>query len=174
MARSRSTRPTGKRRASTVKHRASTASRRAATARSSASDALYPRALVASQLARVRELCHQLPDVTERPSHGSQTFFVGKRTFAYFLDNHHGDGRLALWCAAPEGAQAMLVDSDPDGYFLPPYVAHRGWIGVRLDRDLAWNQVASVLEAAHQMHHRPPRAAKPARSSPARTGRPRT
>ena len=161
MARSRSTRPTGKRRASTAKRRASTASRRAATARSSASDALYPRTLVASQLARVRELCHQLPDVTERPSHGSQTFFVGKRTFAYFLDNHHGDGRLALWCAAPDGAQAMLVDSDPDSFFLPAYVAHMGWIGVRLDRELPWNQIAMVLEAGHQMHYRPPRI-KPA------------
>jgi hypothetical protein len=130
----------------------------------------YPRALVASQLTKVRALCRALPDVTERPSHGSPTFFVGKRTFAYFLDNHHGDGRLALWCAAPDGAQAMLVDSDPDGYFLPPYVAHRGWIGVRLDRDLAWNQIAGVLEAAHQMHFRPPRAAKPSRSATARRG----
>ena len=133
----------------------------------------YPRALVASQLARVRALCHELPDVTERPSHGSPTFFVGKRTFAYFLDNHHGDGRLALWCAAPEGAQAMLVDSDPEGYFLPPYVAHRGWIGVRLDRDLPWNQIAMVLEAAHQTCYRPPRAPKPARSGSAPTGRSR-
>jgi hypothetical protein len=68
----------------------------------------------------------------------------------------------------------MLVDADPEGYFLPPYVAHRGWIGVRLDRDLPWNQVASVLEAAHQMHHRPPRAATPARSRAARTGRARS
>src|SRR3954453_21217779 len=134
----------------------------------------YPRALIASQLARVRALCRELPDVSERPSHGSPTFFVGKRTFACFLDNHHGDGRLALWCAAPDGAQAMLVDSDPERYFLPPYVAHRGWVGVRLDRDLPWNQVAGVLEAAHQMHHHPPRAAKPARSGAARTGRPRT
>src|SRR5215468_608155 len=132
-----------------------------------AAPASYSRARVASQLAKVRALCHQLPGVIERPSHGSQTFFVGKRVFAYFLDNHHGDGRLALWCAAPDGAQAMLVDSDPDGYFLPPYVAHRGWIGVRLDRDRPWTQVASVLEAAHQMHHRPPRAAKPARSTAA-------
>jgi hypothetical protein len=149
-SRSRSTRPAR-----------STASRRASGATfsdSAPSDALYPRALVASQLARVRELCHRLPDVTERPSHGSPTFFVNdKRTFAYFLDNHHGDGRLALWCAAPDGAQAMLVDSDPDGFFLPPYVARLGWIGVRLDRDVPWNRIAMVLEAAHQTRYRPPR-----------------
>jgi len=87
----------------------------------------YSRALVASQLAKVRALCRELPEVTERPSHGSPAFMVNdKRAFAYFLDNHHGDGRLALWCAAPEGAQAMLVDSNPEHYFLPPYVAHMG------------------------------------------------
>src|SRR5204862_240942 len=82
-----------------------------------------------SQLAKVRAACRALPEVTERPSHGSPAFLVNdKRAFAYFLDNHHSDGRLALWCAAPEGAQAMLVDSNPDHYFLPPYVAHLGWI----------------------------------------------
>lgn len=130
------------------------------SARPAAAPAPYPRALVTAQLAKVRAVCRELPDVTERPSHGSPTFFAGKRTFACFLDNHHADGRLALWCAAPDGAQAMLVDSDPDQYFLPPYVAHRGWIGVRLDRDLPWPQIASVLEAAHQTCHQPPRAVK--------------
>lgn len=136
-----------------------------------ASPAPYPRALVASQLAKVRALCHALPDVTERPSHGSPTFFVGKRTFAYFLDNHHGDGRLALWCAAPDGAQAMLVDTKSDHYFLPPYVARLGWIGVRLDRGGPWNEIAMVLEAAHQTRYRPPRARKPPAKRPSRTAK---
>jgi hypothetical protein len=129
----------------------------------------YPRKLVASQLARVRALCLALPDVSERASHGSPGFFVGKRTFVYFLDDHHGDGRLALWCAAPDGAQAMLVDSDPEHYFVPPYVGHRGWIGVQLDGALPWNQVAMVIEAAHQVCYRPPRVRKaPARAGAAR------
>lgn len=137
-----------------------------------ASPAPYPRALVASQLAKVRALCHALPDVTERPSHGSPTFFVnGKRTFAYFLDNHHGDGRLALWCAAPDGAQAMLVDSNPERYFLPPYVARLGWIGVRLDRDAPRNEIAMVLEAAHQTRYQPPRVRKPPAKRPARAAK---
>jgi len=137
-----------------------------------AADALYPRALVTKQLARVRELCHRLPDVTERPSHGSPTFFVNdKRTFAYFLDNHHGDGRLAVWCAAPDGAQAMLVDSDPEGFFLPPYVARLGWIGVRLDRDVPWNRIAMVLEAAHQTRYRSPRVKPASRPARGRSGR---
>jgi len=125
----------------------------------------YPRTLVTSQLARVRELCHQLPDVIERPSHGSPAFLIGgKRAFAYFLDNHHGDGRLALWCAAPDGAQAMLVDSNPGHYFVPPYVGPSGWVGVRLDRDAAWSEIAAVLEAAHQLRHQPPRAARSPRA----------
>ena len=123
----------------------------------------YSRALVESQLAKVRAACRALPEVTERPSDGSPAFLVNdKRAFAYFLDNHHSDGRLALWCAAPEGAQAMLVDSNPDHYFLPPYVAHLGWIGVRLDRKTPWSEIAAVLEAAHQTRYKPPRVSKPA------------
>jgi hypothetical protein len=106
--------------------------------------------LAAKQLAKVRAVARALPDASERLSHGSPSFYLGgKRAFMYFCDNHHHDGRLALWCCAPEGAQAMLVDSNPDVYFLPPYVAHLGWVGVRLDRDAAWPEIAAVIEAAH-------------------------
>jgi len=103
----------------------------------------------AAALAKVRKLCSALPEVSERPSHGSPAFLVGKKMFAYFLNNHHGDGRLALWCGVPDGMQRALVDSDPEVYFVPPYVGPSGWVGVRLDRALPWPQIASVLEAAH-------------------------
>jgi hypothetical protein len=103
----------------------------------------------AKQLARVRRFCLALPGTTERPSHGAATFFVKQKVFVYFVDNHHGDGRLALWCAAPAGAQAMLVDSNPAHYFVPPYVGHRGWVGVRLDLDAAWREITSVIESAY-------------------------
>ncbi len=130
--------------------------RKPATLRAATAAPQYSRARVGAQLAKVRALCLSLPDVTERPSHGSPAFLVNdKRPFAYFLDNHHGDGRLAVWCAAPEGAQAMLVERSAEHYFLPPYVAHRGWIGVRLDRKAPWNEVAMVLEQAHQTRHKP-------------------
>jgi hypothetical protein len=109
-----------------------------------------PKELVELQLSRVRELCTSLPDVTEKISHGFPTYFVKKKCFAYFLDNHHNDGRLALWCMAPPGAQAMLVDSDSDYYFVPPYVGHQGWVGVRLDKDNEWSQIAAVLENAYE------------------------
>jgi hypothetical protein len=101
-------------------------------------------------LERVRAACLALPEVVERPSHGSPAWFVrGKKTFVMYLDDHHGDGRLALWCAAPEGAQPGLVAAAPEQYFVPPYVGHRGWVGVRLDRDLAWDAIAGAIEEAY-------------------------
>jgi len=102
-----------------------------------------------SPLERVRELCLALPEATERASHGAPSFFVrDKRCFVMYLDDHHGDGRLALWCAAPEGMQDALVAGDPEAYFVPPYVGHRGWIGVRLDRSLPRDEVAGAVEDA--------------------------
>jgi hypothetical protein len=106
---------------------------------------------VADALERVRRLAVALPEVTERPSHGAPTFFVrGQKTFVMFHDDHHGDGRLALWCAAGPGEQTALVAEDPERYFVPAYVGHRGWIGVRLDRGLDWDDVARVIEDAYR------------------------
>lgn len=114
-----------------------------------------------SQLAKVRAFVKGLDGASEKTSHGSPGFFVKNKAFAYFCDDHHGDDRIALWCAAPEGAQAMLVDSDPDVYFVPPYVGHLGWVGVRLDREAPWQQVAAVLEAAHGVRAAPKRKPRP-------------
>jgi hypothetical protein len=102
-------------------------------------------------LARVRALCLALPETTERLSHGAPTFFVrGKKTFVMFHDDHHGDGRLAIWCAAPMGAQEAMVRSEPDRFFRPAYVGHRGWLGLRLDRDLDWDEVAGIVDDAYR------------------------
>ena len=101
-------------------------------------------------LERIRELCLALPETSERPSHGAPTFFVrGKRAFLMVLTDHHGDGRFAIWCAAPDGVQTMLVEADPERYFVPPYVGHRGWLGVRLDLDLDGNELAGIVEDAY-------------------------
>jgi hypothetical protein len=102
-------------------------------------------------LEQVRAICRALPEVTERLSHGSPTFFVrGRKTFVMYQDDHHGDGRLALWCAAPTGAQAELVSAEPDRFFVPPYVGHRGWLGVRLDHDLDWDEISGIVGDAHR------------------------
>lgn len=101
-------------------------------------------------LQRLRELCLGLPETSERLSHGAPTFFVrGKRAFLMVLTNHHGDGRFAIWCAAAAGLQEMLVDTDPEKFFRPPYVGHRGWLGVRLDRGLDWDELAGIAEDAY-------------------------
>jgi hypothetical protein len=109
-------------------------------------------------LTRVRKLCLALPDASERASHGAPAFFWrGKSCFVMFLDDHHGDGRLALWCVAPRGAQGMLVESDPEVFFVPPYVGPSGWVGVRLDRGAKWPMIAEVITQAYETR----RAKKP-------------
>ena len=101
---------------------------------------------------RLRELCAMFPEVTERVSHGAVTFFVkGKRTIAYLTDDHHGDGMLALVCPAPPGVQEELIAADPQRFFRPPYVGHRGWIGLRVDVDPDWDEVAELVEDAYRM-----------------------
>jgi hypothetical protein len=65
------------------------------------------------------------------------------------VDNHHGDGRFAIWCAAPPGDQQLLVDADPERFFVPPYVGHRGWLGVRLDRAIDPGELAGIVEDAY-------------------------
>jgi hypothetical protein len=103
-------------------------------------------------LQRIREICLALPAAVERLSHGAPTFFVeGKKTFVMFMDDHHGDGRLAIWCSAPPGAQSTLVDEEPDRFFVPPYVGHRGWLGVRLDRQVDWDEIAAIVEDGYRV-----------------------
>ena len=119
-------------------------------------------------LQRLREICLRLPETSERLSHGAPTFFVrGKRAFLMVLTNHHGDGRFAIWCAAAAGLQEMLVDADAEKFFRPPYVGHRGWLGVRLDRGLDWDELAGIAEDAY-VEVAPPKLVEAARLRSAR------
>ena len=97
---------------------------------------------------RLRYLCAALPDVTERLSHGEPAWFVRDRSFATTADHHHDD-RLAVWLAAPAGRQESLVETDPERFFRPPYVGHRGWVGVYLDVPVDWAELAQLLVEAH-------------------------
>jgi hypothetical protein len=123
-----------------------------------------------SPLERVRRICLALPETNERASHGSPTFFIrDKRSFVSYMDDHHGDGRLALWCASSTDVQQMLATSRPEQFFVPPYVGHLGWIGVRLDRDLSWDEIAGVIADAHAVvMDRLPRPRAAPRPSPPR------
>ena len=102
-------------------------------------------------LERLRKICLALPEATEKIAWGEPTFRVRDKMFGMFTNNHHGDGRVALWCKAPEGVQEILVSADPRRFFVPPYVGHKGWIGVRLDVDVDWDEVADLVKDSYQM-----------------------
>ena len=102
-------------------------------------------------LIRLREIIGAWPETDERISHGSPTFWGGKKTFASFHVDHHGDGRIAVWCKFTKEDQSDLVESNPDVFFVPPYVGPSGWIGIRLEGKVDWGVVAGLLEEAYRM-----------------------
>lgn len=86
------------------------------------------------QIERVRKICGTLPETTEKISHGEPTWFVRKKVFAMFSNNHHNDGHVAVTVPAAIGIQAALIKASPEKFYRPPYVGVRGWIGIELDR----------------------------------------
>jgi hypothetical protein len=109
------------------------------------------RAVPTDPLESLRKLCLAMPESTERVSHGEPTWFVrDKKTFVTYAGHHHDD-RVGFWCAAPPGAQQALVASAPDRFFRPPYVGHRGWLGVYLDVPVDWDEIAEIVEDAFRM-----------------------
>jgi hypothetical protein len=112
----------------------------------------YGSADVARALRMVRTAALRWPETSERVSHGGPAFFIAdKRCFVMFLDDHHQDGRLAIWCAAPDGVQVEMVEVEPDRFFRPPYVGHRGWLGVQLLGLTQPELEAIVLDAYRQV-----------------------
>ncbi|MHC1561562.1 MmcQ/YjbR family DNA-binding protein [Actinomycetospora sp. C-140] len=104
-------------------------------------------------VAHLREVCLALPEATEKISHGSPSWFV-RKMFASYVGRHHGDEHLALWIAAPVGVQEEMVDAEPDRFFVPPYVGHRGWLGLRLDVEPGgpdWDEVRAVVTDAYRV-----------------------
>ncbi len=101
---------------------------------------------------RLRELCLALPEVTERLSHGEPTWFVrGRKVFVNLADHHHDD-RLGFWCACTADERDALVAERPEAFFRPPYVGHRGWLGVYLDiPDPDWAEIAELVREAYRL-----------------------
>lgn len=119
---------------------------------------------------RLRAICARLPEVTERPSHGAPTWFVrDKKSFAtLWAGGHHDDHFPHLWCAAAPGEQEALIAAGPDRFFRPPYVGHRGWIGIRLDGEVDWAEVAELVTDAYRMIAPPTLAAQLEPGQPSR------
>src|ERR1700761_2757820 len=101
---------------------------------------------------RLREICLPLPEVTERLSHGTPSWFIrDKKSFAtLWASGHHAAGFPQLWCAGLPGTQEALAGASPERFFRPPYVGHRGWLGVRLDGDVDWAEVAELCADAYR------------------------
>ena len=97
---------------------------------------------------RLRKICLALPEAEERETWGDPTFRVRDRIFAMVK---RGDGRVSLWCKAPPGSQMVLVGADPERFFVPPYVGHKGWVGVRLDDDPDWYEVAEIVRRSYRL-----------------------
>jgi hypothetical protein len=101
-------------------------------------------------LLRVRKICTALPETTEKLSHGAPTFFVTKKVFVMFVNNHHSDGHLALWMPAAKGQQELMIADAPEIFFRPPYVGYRGWVGVELS-EMGDEQLASLIREAWRL-----------------------
>ncbi|WP_285654297.1 MmcQ/YjbR family DNA-binding protein [Actinomycetospora sp. NBRC 106375] len=104
-------------------------------------------------VAHLREVCLALPEATEKISHGSPSWFV-RKMFASYVGRHHGSEYYAIWVAAPVGVQEEMVDAEPDRFFVPPYVGHRGWLGLRLDVEPGgpdWDEVRAVVTDAYRV-----------------------
>ena len=110
----------------------------------------------------MRAICGALPEVSERASHGAPTWFVrGKKSFVSLWANGHHDNHFPhLWCAAAPGEQESLIAAGPDRFFRPPYVGHRGWLGVRLDGAVDWAEVAELCADAYRAIAPPALAAR--------------
>jgi len=104
-------------------------------------------------LERLRAICLALPEVSERISHGSPSFFIReKKVLCSFHPNgHHGEHGMSIWAPAPPGVQEQLVEDEPDRFYRPPYVGVRGWIGVRLDRDVDWGEIDGIVRDAYRL-----------------------
>jgi predicted DNA-binding protein (MmcQ/YjbR family) len=99
-------------------------------------------------LERLRGICLVLPEATEQGGVGDPTFKVREKIFAM---RHGFEGRPSLWCKAPPGVQGMLIDSAPERFFVPPYVGQHGWVGIWLDTDIDWDEVADLVQESYRL-----------------------
>lgn len=101
-------------------------------------------------LRRLRAICLALPETFEKEAWGECTFRVtGGSMFAMTDNDHHGSGHVAVWVKAPPMVQGVLVNANPERFFVPPYVGAKGWVGVRLDGGVDWDEVREILADGH-------------------------
>jgi len=94
---------------------------------------------------RVRAMIAKLPETSEKLSHGAPTWWGGKKTFASFHSGSYDDGHPGVWIKADVGVQEELIEADPDRFYRPKYLGPSGWVGMRLDGGVDWEQVRFLL-----------------------------
>jgi predicted DNA-binding protein (MmcQ/YjbR family) len=97
---------------------------------------------------RLRKICLALPEAAEKEAWGDATFRVKDKIFAM---EKHGDGRVSVWFKAPAGSQQVLIGADPETFFRPPYVGHKGWVGMRLDAKPDWKEVETLVRRSYRL-----------------------
>ncbi|HXM40925.1 MAG TPA: MmcQ/YjbR family DNA-binding protein [Bryobacteraceae bacterium] len=104
------------------------------------------------RLVRLTKICLALPDATRCCQGRHAGFLVHKRTFAWFLDDHHGDGIVAVACKVLVGDNTALIAAQPDRFYPPAYMAHRGWVALRLDvGEVDWDEVSELIACSYQL-----------------------
>jgi hypothetical protein len=98
---------------------------------------------------RLRAVCLAFPEAVEQETWEIPTFRVRAKIFVMYVEDE--DDRPGIWCKAPPGSQAILVGADPQRFFVPPYVGHKGWVGMRLDRRVKWREVRVVVERSYRL-----------------------
>jgi len=110
---------------------------------------------------RVTEICLAFPGASHEVPGKHVKYTVGGKTFAYFTDDHHGDGIVSVWCRVLPGDHKALAASDPERFYLPPYLGPKGWVAMRLDRGrVNWGEVKELLETGYRLTAPKPRARK--------------
>ena len=109
-----------------------------------------PQAPAAERLDRLTALCLALPEARREDKGDHAAFLVRKKTFAYYLNDHHGDGIVSVCCKVLPGENQHLVNANPRKFYLPAYIASRGWVGLRLDRaSVDWSEVKELVRGSY-------------------------
>jgi predicted DNA-binding protein (MmcQ/YjbR family) len=104
------------------------------------------------RLTRFTKICLALPEATRQMMGRHAGFHVRKKTFAYFLDDHHGDGIVGINCKVLPGDNAALVGSNPAKFYMPAYVGAKGWVGLRLDvGKVDWEEVEELVTHSYRL-----------------------
>jgi len=103
------------------------------------------------RLIRLTKICLALPEAARESCGSHARFFVRKKTFAYFLNDHHGDGIVSVACKALPSENKALAAAQPARFYLPSYIGPKGWVALRLDVGKAdWGEVAELVTASYR------------------------